>query len=1314
MLPPHRRNSFSYKVINPIIRNVLDERATMNNTIQVAMPFIKATSTIDLNRIRGYENFSTSNNCWGFTLGVHAYEEDFTYENILAGAGSGQYYIGYTYTDSGEIERVYTPNINHEARYTIKLLDAGLDLVGGPNLPDPADPAFFPQVSEGAAYSYVPPPGITSAKVGRNRNGLISIAEINFSVPNLLQLEALHRTFLIPGVGMVVEWGQQFAPKFRQSFGEIRIDPGSRAFNPFPWNDRSELNYIMTRMANQQIGLDEILNKYTYPVGGQYEWMYGRVANFSVKSNSDGSYDCNVKVVGPSEDSFAYSTRNTAVPPKIGRGALEDRQDPCADVSNSVYKYFTETLPSGRSTNFKSLLQKVYNFRGRPTEENDPLYGWRDHIVYLTSKRDSESRAPRWIDPTGVPIADRTADQSPSQQSFGDTEDAYFITWRFFVNIVLNSTEYGVRSIFKNSGMTTEEINKISLLRPYTDPGVLPQFAHTGRLVDPYENFVGNNLYLRSTDLGTMFIVNEAAARDAGAYIKDILGQETARNIYGDTSQSRQALELGSDGEGPPERIALNPGDFLKSTGGILDSDGNFAPGISSLTEDKGFLSTGVWINHKAIVQTMISSETVLGGISNLLQRMNVATNNFWNLAIDPSEPSEDDPFGQLNYGIVDLNYRESSDYATNNFIQDVHIFNKFIRRKPQTSDESGVGPLEEQKGSDVIDCNIDLSLPKRLFSQIATTGLHQPVDINEEDTDHPKIIGSDERLREMFSVTSLAQTDEFDRGPDLTQLSKAERASNIQSLTCSGGEDPQAAAGTAGIGANIADVTPENAADMERRVREQINELEERLNLWKTSLRICNNLCKDDPRDEEPETEEEDAELTSKTLMELTVQEVIARQRGRGYINAAGAYQITKNTLERAVAGIPIPAGENFTAPVQDIIFDFLIGPAYSRRAIHRYISGESDDLFGAQLALAQEWAAASVPVGVVTLSSGKRVTITPGDTQTYYDREKGPDGRPLNKARKTAGETATALTTARNLWQSQGPDSARAILRSFIRSIEANVDGYNAINIILPNGSLVDPKLGSTDYKRAMSNQPYSGQGGTPGTRPALSAPTPPSYSTRRITLSSRNISDYEITRDVPGVDTPSTEERREQEETAREQARRSGLRPGEVPGPPPDDLIFECLGCGSVVDAISGLEKSIEQLKKQAEAIGGIARAAAQFPEYLAIFRYVELYPEVMVTKITNSANGIRSNAFGTAPGTLSIAADIVLPGIAGLRIGELFWVDRIPTFYRAFGAFQTISLEHSIGRDGWTTKIHARFNYLGKSWVKSMSNILARRT
>jgi hypothetical protein len=125
-------------------------------------------------------------------------------------------------------------------------------------------------------------------------------------------------------------------------------------------------------------------------------------------------------------------------------------------------------------------------------------------------------------------------------------------------------------------------------------------------------------------------------------------------------------------------------------------------------------------------------------------------------------------------------------------------------------------------------------------------------------------------------------------------------------------------------------------------------------------------------------------------------------------------------------------------------------------------------------------------------------------------------------------------------------------------------------------------------------------------------------------------------------------------------------------------------------------------------------GKSKMVKEFPLYEQVFRYVEPFGDYMVAKITGTSDGNISNAFGASPGMLSISAEIVIPGLNGFRIGSLFWVDRIPTFYRAFGAFQVISTEEEINAasGGWTTRIYSRFNYLGVKWREAMLSKLGR--
>jgi hypothetical protein len=147
-------------------------------------------------------------------------------------------------------------------------------------------------------------------------------------------------------------------------------------------------------------------------------------------------------------------------------------------------------------------------------------------------------------------------------------------------------------------------------------------------------------------------------------------------------------------------------------------------------------------------------------------------------------------------------------------------------------------------------------------------------------------------------------------------------------------------------------------------------------------------------------------------------------------------------------------------------------------------------------------------------------------------------------------------------------------------------------------------------------------------------------------------------------------------------------------------------ECKYCAEVAKVKNDIVQQQEQQARADKVIRAADAAVRKFNNLSAFLRYHEILPDIMVSRIARDSNEERSNAFGAAPGTLSIKANLTLPGIAGLRVGELFWIDRIPLFYRAFGAFQTMTIEDNISLQGWTTKIDARFNYLGNGWKRAV--------
>lgn len=1105
----HESGSFDYKVINKNIRKILDARSQLDNTVQVGMPFVKATTTI------AHEYLGAGDNK-GFTLGLHGINQDVEYQNMFSSQNGLDPLIGYTYTKDGGTQLVYAKNPETEVYKTANsILDKQSTLVTYP---------------ESSKFIRIPPPGITNATIGRNKNGLLVSAQLQISIPSLIQLEALHRTFLIPGVGMVLEWGQQFAP---YGTNEQYAQLTDITEYMFPWHDRTELDKKIVELAKREIGLTDILDNYVYPSNGQYMWMFGRVATFDVKSNSDGSFSSTVKIVGPSEDAWAYSTRNTVIPRKPKGSPYF-----CGSDTNSVYSYFANSIAAGK--NFKTLLDGV------TTGTNKDLAAWKDHVIHFQQGNQTGGE-PKPNSPTAT----------TEEKTFADNQEAYFMTWRFFVNVVMNNDQHGVRSIF-NTLENKDVVNSIGLLLPYGN-GVErdTNIAKLPRVDDPKECFVGSNKYLRSIDPSVMVIVNEKAVDLANKNVQyNILNAE--ESVLTDNDDTKK---------------------FRKPTV-LFEASAEEYTNVSD--PDRGFLSSGVWINHKAVVEAMLSADTILRGISNLLEKMNQATGNFWQLTLDVVEGEKDK--NPQTYTVVDANWRDSSYNAVNKFINDVHVFNKYIR----TANGNLVG-------SELIECNIDLSLPKRLFAQIATLGLLSKEDIakigaqeakvgdtlptGESEDFSTKISDPNNTLAEMFGIISLSPKDK--KSPDLTILAMS--GSTNPNGTC-GKANTQLVAGTGGQGYQVADVSLNQALSTIP------DERTKAFNAATTAISspTCNQCA--------PCLAAKEAETVKQPIVPPDAY-TIKSAKDDQFPNL----EFTQSTINDTVSEALLKEVNQIFASegVRGRVSSAHRSPTYRDQVANsRHISGAALDID-------------AVYVGSVAYS---------------VQRYESPNYTGDAKVGAELLDRIKAKLLAAGFAQSEGSNKKAVLWRT--------AGHYDHMHI---------SRLPDTE---------------------SLPKPTT-----------------------TPPVNNSST----------------------DVCKP-----IFEKVGNG---DAKKG-EEECKRCARHNEVVNQVTNttqtavdaAVRKFAGFRQGFRYVEIFPELMIASIAADADGNKSNAFGASPGSLSISGDLVMPGINGLRVGELFWIDRVPAFYKVFGAFQIMSIEDTIGIDGWKTKVNARFNYLGRVWKESMVRIL----
>lgn len=1391
--------SFDYKVINPNIKRVLKARSELDNTVQVAMPFVKATTTIKLPEYLGDGNI-------GFTLGLHAVDDDVLWD-AMYGENSGNGFfplVGYTYKEDGTPRKIYCNPPSTNVSTMLQLFDQGLTIENTTN------------------FGRIAPPGITQMKIGRNKNGLLAVGEINFSVPSLPQLEILHRVFLIPGCGMVLEWGQQFANEITPSFGEFTT-PTNISDHMFPWNNRKRLEAMLDRLAKRDVGLQEILEKYVYPTQGQYMWMFGRVANFSTKANSDGSFDCNVKIVGPSEDAWAYSTRSTVIP------AADASKKFCTADAESVESYFTTTT---QGWNLKSLLDGVLGGTILPEwithvqriQQGNKTDGEGDTTAQATTAANTTTGAAAGATATntttlgGGIISLQSANiltnlsagtttgggigggavpqPNVSQTAFAEAQDAYFFTWRFFVNVVINHPTYGLKRLFSPPFLSAEKAAAIGLLRPYADgtrANALIDNPGDLYINDPTEPYVGYNKYLRSIDPSVLIIVNE----DAAILAEQQFPEQNPGAILQVTPET--------------EKFKL-AGDFKNSIqkAGPLDE-----PPADIANPDRGFLSAGVWLNHKTVCTSMVGGNTLLRGVTNLLERMNSATMNFWQLTLDQSEPlpNADGQLGPNNqhaYTVIDANWRGSSDQAVkraiigdeNNTEPGLYVFNKYVRRTP-------TGQLV---GSELTECTVDLSLPKRLFAQIATLGLVQKEDLDKVNADSYEgektalIADPTEALRDMFSITTLSPTN-GQRGPDLTILEYG----NIPSGQCAS-TNSATTAQTSGVGQRLTNQTTEALP--------QTNERSELESLQSQSRAVLESAqCAPPSR-------------CAQILAQVQAQELrfIGPVSPNPYIPPQGTCgDATGITGDKAPSPPPGFGGGRFSTARSptgnaEIPLDLMVGvergnayakytyrgesgwyllhpeaaAAYKQLRAYAVQQGVNFTLtsayrdFDHQKALRDGSKGGAAPAGSSPHGWGIAIDIS----ELYHavggsiNPERNRRARASNRLYRWFAENAPKFGWYnpcrladgsrteevwhweywgfdKNLVQVVQPSNSSKLDAIFVAGLTENKtvpqqtalfkqgfgankkvqafekdDIANILNALRQNPKTPvflfsagcrqafnlanDPNI---DKQKLFMIEPSVASAGTKSTVEAAIGSGVPSRNVFAGPTAGRGLGIAGASRTPNGVDHfgSLTYVGRQNASLTSPQPNPivpplSLLPPQQAPSPlspaqptqspqsgssgQPIEIPPECNQC---IQARNVLQQSVGALN----VLTATDNFKRNFPYLEVIFRYVESFPEIMVTAIRTDSDGNKANAFGAAPGSLSISADLQMPGINGIRVGELFWIDRIPAFYRAFGAFQIMSVEDTIGIDGWKTSIHSRFNYLGPAWRKSVLNIFKSR-
>jgi hypothetical protein len=308
-----------------------------------------------------------------------------------------------------------------------------------------------------------------------------------------------------------------------------------------------------------------------------------------------------------------------------------------------------------------------------------------------------------------------TSQQTGQANDIG-LEDSYFMTIDFFISVILNGP---VKNMINDGLASDYKVKALLAGAPVSGEEVI---------------LCGYNKNLRSTSPEVMIIFNNIARTENSAPKQ--IKEEVIKGISTDEARKIGALRGGNNRgvgtiDGTIAKLQQSPFD----QGQIRES--GQAP-----------LSRGVWINSKAIQAAFINARTIMEGMETLLNNMNAATENYWDLKLFYDEE-------QQLFRIVDDNLRR-----TDNTISQIYEFNKRL----SSIDGDTIGP-------DVLDIQIQTDYPKIFFSQLAISGINNlsssPIRKEKDFRDNTSVrdiftVSVDTVPTQAPEITRIATLDEF------------------------------------------------------------------------------------------------------------------------------------------------------------------------------------------------------------------------------------------------------------------------------------------------------------------------------------------------------------------------------------------------------------------------------------------------------------------------------------------------------------------------------------------------------------------------
>jgi len=542
----------------------------------------------------------------------------------------------------------------------------------------------------------IPIPGITQINVDRSTAGPMGVrgglmkADLKIVAYSVGQVDALLRYFLRPATRVVLE------------LGRMSSNQNERQLRPFDWRRKeTDISDYFTNLIRNPKVQEQFIKDYVYENYGNYEVFISYVVKFNLKYNKNNTFEIDLTL--HSVQQFEVPTKHTAV------------QSICPSPTKvcnvmDIQEYFSDAY-SWKNNHFNKLMSY---YQGQ-TVDGITAAGvdatWRTQIV---------------------PIKNTNTNETGAASTQAETrENEYFVSWRFFVEKILNDRRYGIASMLGND-TSTRAISDLALLRPVLEPTA--SRSGSGLI----SNEVGYHPNLRSVNPGVMLIYNAEAQRQYEASTDKPLFESLNNAAASGSTQVEGALRNNA----LEQQISGSSLPFTNKEGPPTK------PGTSLLTR-------GVWINTKAIKQAFTSTDTISSAISSLLGMMNSATEGYWNLQLystDVKNPGlhvidmglSKQPKLVSSDGKLSIDKEEA---GTTDILNSISVITP-VRYQASNPDEPkyiymfnrGTKRFDDgDLGSDILDLNVEFNLPHVIAVQAianiggpAQKGLLNTIDVKE------------------------------------------------------------------------------------------------------------------------------------------------------------------------------------------------------------------------------------------------------------------------------------------------------------------------------------------------------------------------------------------------------------------------------------------------------------------------------------------------------------------------------------------------------------------------------------------------------